>query len=70
MKKEWENKRCRGELVQLAYIRPIKTKDNFRVALCHIGRFLNRVQVENFVSSKLDVNKFIPSKFATWKFST
>jgi hypothetical protein len=34
------------------------------------GRFLNRVQVENFASSKLEVNKFIPIKFATRKFST
>jgi hypothetical protein len=25
-------------------------------------RFLNRVQVENFASSKLEVNKFIPIK--------
>jgi hypothetical protein len=33
-------------------------------------RFLNRVQVENFSSSKLEVNKFIPIKFATYKFST
>jgi hypothetical protein len=34
------------------------------------GRFLNRVPVENFASSKLEVNKFIPIKFATCKFST
>jgi hypothetical protein len=34
------------------------------------GRFLNRVQVENFSSSKLEVNKFIPIKFATCKLST
>jgi hypothetical protein len=34
------------------------------------GRFLNRVQAENFASSNLEVNKFIPIKFATCKFST
>jgi hypothetical protein len=34
------------------------------------GRFLNRVQVENFSSSKLEANKFIFIKFATCKFST
>jgi hypothetical protein len=34
-------------------------------ALLSSGRFLNRVQVENFASSKLEVNKFIPIKFAT-----
>jgi hypothetical protein len=34
------------------------------------GRSLNRVQVENFSSSKLEVNKIILIKFATCKFST
>jgi hypothetical protein len=42
------------------------------------GWFLNRVQVENFARSKLEVNKFIPIKFATrldlrtalWLFTT
>jgi hypothetical protein len=34
------------------------------------GRFLNRVQVENSSSSKLEANKCIPIKFATCKFST
>jgi hypothetical protein len=33
------------------------------------GRFLNRVQVENFASPKLEVNEFIPNKFATSKLS-
>jgi hypothetical protein len=34
------------------------------------GWLLNWVQVENFASSKLEVNKFIPVNFATCKFST
>jgi hypothetical protein len=34
------------------------------------GQFLNQSQNLNFASSKHEVNKFIPIKFATSKFST
>jgi hypothetical protein len=47
---------------------------NFRPKLIHKldswRRFLNRVKVENFSSSKIEVNKIILFKFATCKFST
>jgi hypothetical protein len=34
------------------------------------GQFLNQFKNLNFASSKLEVNKFIPIKFVTGKFST
>jgi hypothetical protein len=37
---------------------------------CYRGRFLNRVQVEKFASSKLEVIKFIPIKFASLQLSS
>jgi hypothetical protein len=45
------------------------TQSYLALVYLFVGRFLNQVQVENFASSKLEVNKFILIKFETCKFS-